>query len=104
MARPKVEWDPSWDEDWESEMGKLEEEMEDEHPRSPEEAVKLYRYGYSAARRHPMHEWSDVESELYQDYMTGAPEPGEPGSTNMAWEQATDWVQRGWRAGHSYKT
>ena len=103
MARPKVEWDPSWDDDWQAVQGNLEEEIEEEHPHTPAEAVKLYRYGFGAARRHPTHEWSDVEAELYQDYMGGAPEPGEP-EPEEEWEEVRGWARRGWQAAHSYKS
>ena len=101
MRKPGVEWDPSWDEDWMAEQGKLEEEVEDEHPRKPEEAVELYRYGFSVAKAHPGREWSDVESELYQDYMTGAPEPGQEGIPlpEEDWESRSGWARSGWEAG-----
>lgn len=102
MVKPKVEWDPSWDDDWQSAQAKLEEEIEDEHPHDPEEAVRLYRHGYAEARRHPLHDWSDVEADLYQDYMGGAPEPGENVEEQEAWEQARVWSHRGWQAGHAY--
>ena len=104
MDRPKAEWDPSWDEDWQAVLGNLEEEIEDEHPRAPAEAVQYDQYGFSAAYRHPSREWSDVQSEVYQDYMTGAPEPGEPASTNMDWQEASEWAQRGYQAARDYKS
>ena len=90
------EWDPSWDEDWQAVLSRLEEEVEEEHPPSPEEAVEYYRYGFIAARKHPLHEWPDVESELYQDYMSGAPGPGEEESQEEDWERAREWARRGW--------
>lgn len=104
MATPNVEWDPSWDTDWQAAQAKLEQEVEEEHPLNPKEAVEFYRYGFSVARKHPMHEWSDIESELYQDYMSGAPEPGEPEGEEeeLGWEQARQWAYRGWRATRSY--
>jgi len=99
MARPKIEWDPSWDDDWQAVQGKLEDEIEQEHPKSPREAVQLYRHGFSAALLHPLHEWREIESELYQDYMAGAPEPGEEAEEEEAgWEQARGWAYRGWQA------
>lgn len=101
MVRPKVEWDPTWDDDWQAAQGGLEEEMEEEHPRNPEQAVQLYRYGFGAARREPVLLWSSVESDLYQDYMSGSPEPGpeEADEDELGWELARSWVQRGWEAG-----
>ena len=98
MVRPKVEWDPSWDDDWQALQDKLEHEIEEEHPHNPDEAVELYRYGFSAAQKHPMHDWTDVESELYQDYMGGAPEPGEQQEEEMDWERVSEWARRGWEA------
>ena len=98
MTKPKVEWDASWDDDWQSVKCKLEEEIESEHPRTPSEAVRFYKYGYSAARGHPTHEWSDVEADFYQDYMGGAPEPGET-EPEMEWEHVSGWAHRGWLAG-----
>ena len=97
MAKPKVEWDPSWDDDWQAAQAKLEEEIETEHPRPPKEAVSFYRYGFGAALRHPTHEWSDVEADMYQDYMGGAPEPGES-EEDVDWEEAGLWARRGWLA------
>ena len=99
MTRPKAEWDPSWDDDWQSAQGKLEQEIEDEHPLDPRAAVEFYRYGFGGARKHPLHDWSDVEVELYQDYMSGAPEPGEA-QEEMDWEQARQWAYRGWQEAH----
>lgn len=96
MQKPKVEWDPSWDDDWKAAQEKLEQEIEDEHPLDPEQAVELYRYGFVEARRHPTREWSDVESKLYQDYMGGAPEPGEWQGEETGWEQARVWAHHGW--------
>jgi len=98
MARPKVEWDPSWDDDWQMAQHKLEQEIEQEHPYERKEAVEMYRYGFSAARRQPLHDWSDVESDLYQDYMSGAPEPGEPVEQEKSWEEVREWAHRGWEA------
>ena len=98
MAKPKVEWDASWDDDWQSVQGKLEEEIETEHPRTAEEAVRFYKYGFSAARRHPTHEWSEIEEDMYQDYMSGAPEPGEV-EPEVEWERVSDWAHQGWLAG-----
>lgn len=98
MRRLKVEWDPSWDEDWLSAQRRLEDEIEEQRPRSPREAVEFYRYGFSIARRHPLHEWADVESNLYQDYMSGAPEPGEAETEETNWEDARAWAYRGWEA------
>jgi len=95
------EWDPSWDEDWQAVLSRLEEEVEEEHPPSPEEAVEYYRYGFIAARRHPLHEWPDVESELYQDYMSGAPGPGEEEGKEEDWERAREWARRGWEVAHA---
>jgi hypothetical protein len=102
MTRPKAEWDPSWDDDWQAAQDQLGGQIEEQRPHPPAEAVQYYRHGFIAAMRHPAHDWSDVESELYQDYMAGAPEPNEPGSTNMSWEEASDWVQRGWQAARAY--
>lgn len=104
MDRPKAEWDPSWDDDWQAAQGKLEEEIEDERPHPPGEAVSYYRYGFTEARRQSSLEWSDVEAEMYQDYMVGAPEPGEPANTGMGWEEASDWARRGWQAARIYKS
>lgn len=101
MTRPKIEWDPSWDDGWQSVQGKLEQEVEDEHPLNPREAVEFYRFGFGAARKHPLHDWSDVETELYQDYMSGAPEPGEA-QADLDWEQARSWIYRGWHEAHSH--
>ena len=98
MVRPKVEWDPSWDDDWQSLQGELKDEVEDEHPRDPEEAVNLYRFGFSIARKHPIHDWSYIEGEMYQDYMSGAPEPGEEKGEENEWEAARSWIRRGWEA------
>ena len=96
MVRLKVEWDPSWDDGWPAAGGPdLESMIEEEHPPEPERAVEYYRYGFSVARRHPLHEWPDVESELYQDYMAGVTEPGE----EEEWEEVRAWVHRGWEAG-----
>ena len=101
MTKPRVEWDPSWDDGWQSVQTKLEQEIEDEHPLDPREAVELYRFGFGEARRHPLHDWSDVEVELYQDYMSGAPEPGEA-QEDVGWEQAREWAYRGWREAHTH--
>lgn len=104
MARPKAEWDPSWDDDWQAVQGELKDQIQEARPHPPGEAVNLYRYGFGRALQQPSREWSDVESEMYQDYMGGAPEPtGEPASTNMDWEEATDWARRGWHAARGYK-
>ncbi|MHB0911992.1 MAG: hypothetical protein ACYC2Y_00925 [Armatimonadota bacterium] len=94
MARPKMEWDPSWDDDWAQALGPLEDELADEHPKNPRQAVEMYRYGYAAGKQQPPREWSDVESNLYQDYMSGAPEPGQ-----MEWDEASDYAERGFEAG-----
>lgn len=96
MNELKLEWDPSWDDDWQAALRTIEEEMEEEHPLSPEQAVELYQYGFSAARKHPLREWPEVESELYQDYMSGAPEPGE--FEDEEWETSRDWARRGWES------
>ncbi len=103
MARPRAEWDPSWDDDWQAAQETLDEQIEEEHPHPPEEAVKFYRYGFIEAMQHPSHEWSDAEAEMYQDYMSGAPEPGAVASMTMSWEEASDWVYRGWQAGRAYR-
>jgi len=99
MTKPKVEWDASWDDDWQTFLGKLEDEIESEHPREPREAVRFYRMGFSAGRRHPTHDWADVETDMYQDYMGGAPEPGET-EPDVEWEEASVWAHQGWLAGH----
>ncbi len=101
MRRPKVEWDPSWDDDWQAAQPDLEAQIEADHPPQPERAVEYYRYGFSAAKRHPLHEWPDVQRELYEDYMTGLAELEEeerPGEGER-WEQARVWAHRGWEAG-----
>lgn len=99
MDRPRVEWDPSWDDDWRTVQGRLEEEIEEKHPRNPEEAVSLYRYGFSTARQHPLKEWSFVESDLYEDYMGGAPRPGEsPNEEDVDWDRIRTWAFHGWKA------
>jgi hypothetical protein len=99
MARPKIEWDATWDDDWQTVKVRLEDELEEEHPRNPEQAVQLYRYGFGTARREPVLMWSDVESNLYEDYMGGAPEPGmERAPDDLEWEQVREWAQRGWEA------
>jgi hypothetical protein len=95
-VRPRVEWDPSWDDDWQSAQAKLEEEIEEDRPRNPKDAVDLYRYGFAVARRHPSREWSDVESELYQDYETGMSEPG--ALSGDTWTERRSWAERGWEA------
>jgi len=96
MLTHNHEWDPSWDKDWQAALGKLEEGIEEEHPLNPAEAVEYYRYGFIAARKHPLHEWPEVESEFYQDYMTGAPESGEQEGEEEDWERAREWARRGW--------
>lgn len=98
MIRPKVEWDPTWDDDWQAAETQLADELEEEHPRNPEQAVQLYRYGFGAAQKEPATLWSAVESDLYEDYMSGAPEPGYEGMEDLDWEQARAWAQRGWEA------
>lgn len=99
MIRPTVEWDQSWDDDWQSAKVRLEDELEEEHPRNPEQALQLYRYGFGAAMREPVRMWSDVESTLYEDYMAGAPEPGsDQDLSEIEWEQARTWAHRGWEA------
>lgn len=104
MKRPDIEWDPSWDIDWTDVRTELEDELEDEHPLNPEQAVELYRYGYSAARKAPSDTWSDVEADLYEDYMTGAPEPGPPHREGINWDDMRDWARRGWEAGRKWGT
>lgn len=104
MPLPKAEWDPSWDDDWQTARETLDEQIEEEHPHTAEDAVQYYRYGFIEAKRHPSHEWTDVESEMYQDYMTGAPEPSAVASTGMPWDEASDWVQRGWQAARMHRS
>ncbi|HEY3298500.1 MAG TPA: hypothetical protein VGK34_07585 [Armatimonadota bacterium] len=99
MLKIQTEWDPNWDDDWRAALTRLENEVEDEHPLNAEQSVELYRFGFSAARRLPMPVWSDVESELYQDYMNGEPEPGETQTQEMSWDESRELAQRGWEAG-----
>lgn len=98
MVRPKVEWDPSWDDDWQSVQGALETEIEEQQPPDRERALDLYRYGFSVARRRPTHTWSDVESDLYQDYMSVPLEEREEEGEEPGWEHARAWAHRGWEA------
>lgn len=97
MAKTTVKWNPTWEEDWQAAQAELEAKIEEEHPPDPEEAIEYYRYGFVAARRHPLHDWSDVENNLYQDYMTGVMET-EPGEEQTGWELARAWTHRGWEA------
>lgn len=106
MPNSSTQWEPSWDDDWRAAQRQLEEEIEEEHPHNPDQAVEMYRFGFTAAHRVPLPVWSDIESELYGDYMAGAPEPGstetEEEQREMTWEQSRDWAERGWGAGHSH--
>lgn len=99
MAKPEFEWEPSWNDDWLAVQDELEDMVEKEEPLNPEEAVEMYRYGFSMARRHPRRDWSDVESDLYQDYMSGAPEPRREDLEQTGWDRSREWAQRGWQAG-----
>lgn len=98
MHESNIEWNPSWDDDWMIAQRQLNDELEEEHPRNPEQAVELYRYGFVAAHRQPPPDWSNVESELYQDYMSGSPEPGPAQTEDLDWEQSRSWAQRGYEA------
>ena len=103
MPRLPLEWDPSWDDDWQARENKLEEEIEDEHPRKPAEAVEFYRFGYASARRQPTHDWPEVEREMYEDYMSGLPEPGEPIVEHESdFREGVAWAHRGWEAGRAW--
>ncbi|GEM_PF-2168716 len=95
MERPRAEWDPSWDDDWQAAQPDLEEEIRDEHPPDPRKAVEYYRYGFIAAKRHPLHEWPSIEEELYEDFMTGAGQPLD----EEGFEESREWFRRGWEAG-----
>ena len=103
MAGLRAEWDPSWDDDWQAAQNQLTGPIEEERPHPPAEALQYYRHGFSEGMGHPDYEWSDVQSDIYQDYMAGAPAPNEPGGPNLSWEEVSEWVQRGWQAAREYK-
>lgn len=101
MVGPVIEWNLSWDDDWQSAKNNLEDELAEEHPPNPEKAIEYYRYGFSIGHKHPLLEWSDVESDIYQDYMTGAQESLTEESDESDWEHARVWTHLGWKAGRA---
>ena len=72
MEKPETEEIPSWDESWQTYQESLQPEIEEEKPVRCEEAVYHRLCRMHARRRHPHVEWSDVEKNVYEDYMTGA--------------------------------
>lgn len=94
MQRSRTEWDPSWDDDWQAAQPDLEAQIRDDRPPDPRLAVEYYRYGFIAAKRHPLHELPANEEELYEDYMTGVGEP----VNEEGYEDTREWFHRGWNA------
>jgi hypothetical protein len=76
MAKPKAEWDPSWDDDWQNEKMTLAEGIVCKRPRTPAETVEKYRSGCTPSKYHPR-EQSDVEAQMYAEYMSQEPEEDE---------------------------
>jgi len=101
MEKPRFDWDPSWDDDWSNLTLQLKDEIDECNPPDPTQAIELYRFGFTAARRHPLPVWSDVESQLYQDYMSGSPDSDLGDNREMSWEQSRDWAHRGFEAGRN---
>lgn len=102
MAKVEIgERDPSWDDDWRDVLPRVQDEIEEEHPPDPRQAVQYFQYGFAAGRKHPSHEWPEVEQDLYEDYMTGVSEP--PDEQAEGWQIARAWAHRGFEAGQAYR-
>jgi hypothetical protein len=94
MARYRAEWDPAWDDDCQPVEGEPEPMGSDEHLTDMQSALQYYRYGY----RHPMNEWSNVEADLYQEYMSGLQEQPPNEDEQASWDKIREWAHRGWES------
>ncbi len=62
---------------WQSSQEVIETDIEERHQLKPEQAVELFLYGPGPLPKNPAAEQSDIEAEMYENYMGGAPQPGE---------------------------
>jgi len=76
MTQPRTEWDATWDDDWPTSKNSDPHFLNDEQAVSPLDAVNIILYGHPKPENGELIR-SDVEADVYQDYMTGSPEPGD---------------------------
>lgn len=99
MKRKQPKRNRIFDEDLEKAERELQLQLELDQVPNPEKIIHYYRHGFATARCHPGASWSEVEAEVYQDYMSGLTNE----DTQIPWEEAREWARAGWRAARALK-